>query len=151
MRGQRPYLKRHLFELLRERVPQSLMLVVATVDGRDIASALNLRDERRLYGRYWGEIEHVPCLHFEACYHQGIEYAIERGLEVFEGGAQGEHKMARGFTPRRTWSAHWLRDQDLSDAVARYLERERAGMALHISELEERTPYRSHGGAPDTQ
>lgn len=151
VRGQRPYLNRHFFELLRERVPQSLMLVVATVDGRDIASALNLRDERRLYGRYWGEIEHVPCLHFEACYHQGIEYAIERGLEVFEGGAQGEHKMARGFTPRRTWSAHWLRDQDLSDAVARYLERERAGMALHISELEERTPYRSHGGAPDTQ
>ncbi len=151
VRGQRPYLNRHFFELLRERVPQSLMLVVATVDGRDVACALNLRDERRLYGRYWGEIEHIPCLHFEACYHQGIEYAIERGLEAFEGGAQGEHKMARGFTPRRTWSAHWLRDQDMSDAVARHLERERAGMALHISELEERTPYRSRDGASDAR
>ncbi|MDP3289809.1 MAG: peptidogalycan biosysnthesis protein, partial [Methyloversatilis sp.] len=79
---------------------------------------------------------------FEACYHQGIEYAIERKLEVFEGGAQGEHKMARGFVPETTWSAHWLRDADFAEAVARYLERERAGVALHIDELEERTPYR---------
>lgn len=95
-------------------------------------------------------MEYVPCLHFEACYHQGIEYAIERGLQAFEGGAQGEHKMARGFTPVRTWSAHWLRDEDFSDAVARYLERERAGIALHIDELEERTPYRTRGGATDS-
>ncbi len=142
VRGQQPYLNLRFFELLRERAPGSLMLVIASLDGRDIACALNLRDDKRLYGRYWGEIEHLPCLHFEACYHQGIEYAIEHGLEVFEGGAQGEHKMARGFTPERTWSAHWLRDADFSDAVARYLERERAGIALHIDELEERTPYR---------
>ena len=142
VRGQRPYLNQRFFELLRERAPQSLMLVVASVGGRDIACALNLRDDQRLYGRYWGELEHVPCLHFEACYHQGIEYVIERGLQVFEGGAQGEHKMARGFTPEPTWSAHWLRDADFASAVARYLERERAGMALHIDELEERSPYR---------
>lgn len=142
VRGQRPYLNARFFELLRERMPESLLLVIAQLDGRDIACALNLRDGQRLYGRYWGELEHVPCLHFEACYHQGIEYAIEHGLEAFEGGAQGEHKMARGFSPVRTWSAHWLRDADMADAVARYLERERAGMALHIDELEERTPYR---------
>ncbi len=149
VRGQRPYLNARFFELLRERTPQSLMLVIASRNGLDIACALNLRDDRRLYGRYWGEMEYVPCLHFEACYHQGIEYAIERGLQAFEGGAQGEHKMARGFMPVRTWSAHWLRDQDFSDAVARYLERERAGIALHIDELEERTPYRTRGGATD--
>lgn len=142
VRGQRPYLNQRFFELLREQVPESMMLVVASEGGRDLACALNLRDRNRLYGRYWGEIEHVPCLHFEVCYHQGIEYAIEQGLQVFEGGAQGAHKMARGFTPERTWSAHWLRDEDLSDAVARYLERERAGIMLHISELEEHTPYR---------
>jgi predicted N-acyltransferase len=150
VRGQRPYLNARFFELLRERTPQSLMLVIASRDGQDIACALNLRDDRRLYGRYWGEMEYVPCLHFEACYHQGIEYAIERGLQAFEGGAQGEHKMARGFTPVRTWSAHWLRDEDFSDAVARYLERERAGIALHINELEERTPYRIRDGATDS-
>jgi uncharacterized protein len=142
VRGQRPYLNELFFERLRERMPQALMLVVASREGRDIACALNLRDSRRLYGRYWGEIEYVPCLHFEACYHQGIEYAIERGLEAFEGGAQGEHKMARGFSPTRTWSAHWLRDDDFAAAVARHLGMERAGVALHISELEERTPYR---------
>lgn len=142
VRGQRPYLNARFFGLLRAHMPESLMLVIATVDGRDVACALNLCDDKRLYGRYWGETEHVPCLHFEACYYQGIEYAIERQLEVFEGGAQGEHKMARGFAPVRTWSAHWLRDADMADAVARYLERERAGMAMHIDELEERTPYR---------
>lgn len=150
VRGQRPYLNARFFELLRERTPHSLMLVIASRDGQDIACALNLRDDKRLYGRYWGEMEYVPCLHFEACYHQGIEYAIERGLQAFEGGAQGEHKMARGFTPVRTWSAHWLRDEDFADAVARYLERERAGIALHIDELEERTPYRTRGGATDS-
>lgn len=151
VRGQRPYLNARFFELLKERMPASLMLVVASRDGQDMACALNLRDDRRLYGRYWGETEYVPCLHFEACFHQGIEYAIEHGLEAFEGGAQGEHKMARGFAPVRTWSAHWLRDADFSDAVARYLERERAGMALHIDELEERTPYRSTGGEASDQ
>lgn len=150
VRGQRPYLNFRFFELLRERVPHALMLVVAATDGRDVACALNLRDDRRLYGRYWGELEHLPCLHFEACYHQGIEYAIERKLEVFEGGAQGEHKMARGFVPETTWSAHWLRDADFADAVARYLERERAGMAMHIDELEQRTPYRQTAQALTT-
>ena len=142
VRGQRPYLNARFFETLRSRTPSSLMMVIASRDGHDIACALSLRDDRRLYGRWWGEMEYVPCLHFEACYHQGIEYAIERGLEAFEGGAQGEHKMARGFEPVRTASAHWLRDADFADAVARYLQRERAGMALHINELEERSPYR---------
>lgn len=142
IRGQRPYLNHAFFERLRRDMPEGLVLFVATREGRDIACAMNLRDKERLYGRWWGEVEHCPFVHFEACYYQGIAYAIERGLQVFEGGAQGEHKMARGFAPVPTFSAHWLKDADMRDAVARHLARERAGMARHIDELEERSPYR---------
>lgn len=143
VRGQRPYLNFRFFELLRERVPHALMLVVASAGGHDIACALNLRDDRRLYGRYWGELEHLPCLHFEACYHQGIEYAIERKLEVFEGGAQGEHKMARGLLPVQTHSAHWLAHPQFAQAVADFLAREGAGVESYLDELNERRPFKA--------
>ncbi len=141
MRGQPPYLNEDFFLRLRDTMPESLLLVLAEQNGAPVAAALNLCDDTRLYGRWWGELEHVPLLHFEACYYQGIEHCIERGLEVFEGGAQGEHKQARGFDPVVTRSAHWLRDARFSDAVARWLARERDGVDAYVDELGEHSAY----------
>lgn len=142
-RGQRPYLNTAFFSALVQRMPAHVVLMVASRDGRDIACALNLRDGQRLYGRYWGELEHVPCLHFEACYYQGIDYAIEQGLHVYEGGAQGEHKLARGFEPVRTASAHWLAEPAFAEALERHLAQERCGMSAYVDELEERAPLKT--------
>jgi len=141
VRGQPPYLNEDFFLRLRDTMPESLLLVLAEQNGAPVAAALNLCDDTRLYGRWWGELEHVPLLHFEACYYQGIEHCIERGLEVFEGGAQGEHKQARGFDPVVTRSAHWLRDARFSDAVARWLARERDGVDAYVDELGEHSAY----------
>ncbi|WP_018410703.1 GNAT family N-acetyltransferase [Methyloversatilis thermotolerans] len=149
VRAQRPYLNQTFFEALRQDMPEGLVLFVASRQGRDFACAMNLRDRERLYGRWWGEIEHHPFVHFEVCYYQGIAYSIEHGMKVFEGGAQGEHKMARGFTPVETFSAHWLRDPDMREAVADYLARERAGVARHIDELEDRSPFRQRCASED--
>ena len=110
--------------------------------GKRLAAALNLFTDAVLYGRYWGAAGFVPNLHFETCYYQSIEFAIERGIRVFEGGAQGEHKMARGFLPVETWSAHWLAHPQFADAVERFLQREGAGISGYIDELNERTPFR---------
>jgi predicted N-acyltransferase len=137
-----PYLTPAFFTLLAERMPDAVRLVVAPRDGRPIACAWFLCDEVALYGRYWGALEFVPCLHFELCYYQAIEYAITHGLQRMEGGAQGEHKLARGLTPARTYSAHWLRDPRFADAVARYLERESDGVDAWLDELHERAPFR---------
>ena len=96
-----------------------------------------------LYGRYWGALEHHPCLHFETAYYQPLEFCIEHGIAAFEGGAQGEHKMARGFLPQKTWSAHWLAHPAFADAVERFLERETGGIDAYIDELNERNPFRT--------
>ncbi len=141
-RGRTPYLNLDFFLRLGAALPDSLLLVTAERGGRAIAAALDMLDETSLYGRYWGALEFVPGLHFEACYYQGIEFCIERGLAVFEGGAQGEHKLARGFEPVRTLSAHWLAEPRFADAVARFLQREAQGMALYIDELNEHRPFR---------
>ena len=98
-----------------------------------------------LFGRYWGALEHVPCLHFETAYYQPLEFCIEQGIAVFEGGAQGEHKMARGFLPTRTWSAHWLAHPAFADAVERFLEREAGGIDDYIDELNDRSPFKEAG------
>ena len=103
-------------------------------------------DDERVYGRYWGAVEQVPCLHFELCYYQAIELAIERGLAVIEGGAQGEHKMARGFEPVETRSAHWLAEPAFADAVERFLEREGGIVGAWLDELGERSPFRPRQG-----
>lgn len=134
-----PYLNPRFFRQLAQQMPEQLLLVVATHGSRDVAAALALHDDRRVYGRYWGTLAAVPCLHFEVSYYQLIEFAIERGLAVIEGGAQGEHKHARGFEPVRTWSCHWLRHPEFSDAVERYLQRETGGVDAYIDELHERT------------
>ena len=102
-----PYLNREFFALIASRMPQNVLLVIAEREGRRVAAALNLHGPHALYGRYWGSIEHVPGLHFEACYYQAIEFCIERRIPLFEGGAQGEHKHARGFLPETTRSFHW--------------------------------------------
>jgi len=117
--------------------------VLAERDNQPVAASLVIHDEHTLFGRYWGEIEHVPCLHFEAAYYQPLEFCIEHGIQTFEGGAQGEHKMARGFLPTRTWSAHWLAHPAFADAIERFLEREAGGIDDYIDELSERTPFRA--------
>jgi predicted N-acyltransferase len=103
-----PYLSRAFFGMIAQRMPGNVLLVVAELEGRPIAAALDLFSPAALYGRYWGAMEYVPGLHFEACYYQAMEFCIERGIGLFEGGAQGEHKHARGFLPEATRSLHWL-------------------------------------------
>jgi hypothetical protein len=134
-----PYLDLRFFQRLAQSMPESLLLVIASKGGRDIASALALFDGERVYGRYWGALETVPCLHFEVAYYQLIEFAIEQELKVIEGGAQGEHKHARGFEPVKTWSCHLLKHPAFADAVERFLARETGGIEAYIDELHERT------------
>jgi predicted N-acyltransferase len=137
-----PYLNLDFFKRIGAAMPDNLLLVIAERDGQPIAASLVVHDATTLYGRYWGALEHVPCLHFEAAYYQPLEFCIEQGIAVFEGGAQGEHKMARGFLPTRTWSAHWLAHPAFADAVQRFLEREADGIDGYIDELNDRTPFR---------
>jgi len=137
-----PYLSLRFFQQLGESMPECMLLVVARSGGRPIASALALFDSERLYGRYWGAVAQVPCLHFEASYYQMIEFAIERRIAVFEGGAQGEHKLARGFEPVTTYSSHWLAHAGFYSAVERYLERESGGIEAYVDELNERSALR---------
>jgi hypothetical protein len=141
-----PYLNLEFFLRIGATMPEHLMLVLASRDGRPVATALGVFDARRaqprLYGRYWGAVERIDCLHFECCYYQMIEFAIERRLAWFEGGAQGAHKLARGLDPVATQSAHWLADPAMNAAVARFLERERAGVAQAIDELNEHRAFR---------
>jgi predicted N-acyltransferase len=121
--------------------------MIAERAGQPVAASFFLRDADALYGRYWGAVEYIPCLHFEACYYQAIAYAIAEGIGRFEGGAQGEHKLSRGLEPVRTTSAHWLADPRFADAVADFLARERGGVEDYLDELSERLPYRA-GEAP---
>ncbi|MBZ5795880.1 GNAT family N-acetyltransferase [Burkholderia contaminans] len=142
-----PYLNLDFFRTIGATMPENLLLVIAEADGQPIASALAVyrRDENgggTLYGRYWGALEHVPCLHFETAYYQLLEFCIEAGLDTFEGGAQGEHKLARGFLPTVTHSAHWLAHPAFSDAVARFLERETEHIHAYVDELREHDPFR---------
>jgi predicted N-acyltransferase len=142
-----PYLNLDFFRAIGATMPENLLLVIAEADGQPIASALAVyrRGEHgggTLYGRYWGAIEHVPCLHFETAYYQLLEFCIEAGLDTFEGGAQGEHKLARGFLPTVTHSAHWLAHPAFADAVAHFLERETEHIHAYVDELREHDPFR---------
>ncbi len=137
-----PYLNLALFLRLGETMPEHVLMVIAEMEGKPVASSLNLFSPTTLYGRYWGCVTHVPLLHFEVCYYQAMEFCIERGIRVFEGGAQGEHKLARGFMPVQTWSAHWLQRPEFSDAVAKFLAGESAGIEAYVDELHEHSPFR---------
>jgi predicted N-acyltransferase len=137
-----PYLNLDFFKRIGATMPDNILLVIAERNGQPIAASLVIHNEDTLFGRYWGELEHVPCLHFEAAYYQPLEFCIEQGIQTFEGGAQGEHKMARGFLPTRTWSAHWLAQPAFADAVANFLERESGGIEQYIDELNDRNPFK---------
>ncbi len=140
--GHAGYLTRAFFEQLRRRMAEQLMLVVARRDDTVIAGALFLFDEERLYGRWWGALAHVDCLHFETCFYQGIEFAIERGLRVFDPGTQGEHKLLRGFQPVTTQSLHYIRDPRFRAAIADYLRRERAQTSAYGEHAAGFLPFR---------
>ncbi|NHZ93474.1 GNAT family N-acetyltransferase [Massilia sp. CCM 8733] len=137
-----PYLNLDFFQRIGRSMPDNILLVIAEREGRPIAASLVIHSADTLFGRYWGELEHVPCLHFETAYYQPLEFCIEQNIGVFEGGAQGEHKMARGFLPTRTWSAHWLAHPAFSDAIERFLERESGGIDEYIDELNDRNPFK---------
>ncbi len=138
-----PYLNLDFFLRIGRTMPDNILLVIAERGGKAIAASLLVHTPQALYGRYWGALEYVPCLHFETAYYQPLEFCIEQKIATFEGGAQGEHKMARGFLPQKTWSAHWLAHPAFAGAVARFLERESGGIELYIDELNERNPFRS--------
>jgi predicted N-acyltransferase len=140
----RPYLTRSFFSLIGERMADRILLVMARRGGRWIAGALNLIGDDCLYGRNWGCLEDVPFLHFELCYYQAIEWAIGRGLARVEAGAQGQHKVARGYLPKPVYSAHWIADPRLRAPVERFLEEERQGVEQEMEWLaEEYSPFKA--------
>ncbi|MBL8510866.1 MAG: N-acetyltransferase [Betaproteobacteria bacterium] len=137
-----PYLNRTFFGLISERMPENLLLIIAHRAGRPIAAALNLFNSHTLYGRYWGSHEYHPGLHFETCYYQALAFCIAHGIQTFEGGAQGEHKLARGFLPIKCHSAHWLKAPQFARAVEDFLQREQVGIDHYIDELQDSQPYK---------
>ena len=139
----RPYLTRKFFSLIGESMPERVLLVMAMRGGQAIAGAINFIGDKALYGRNWGAIEEHPFLHFEVCYYQAIDFALSRGLARVEAGAQGEHKLARGYGPVQTYSAHRIADRRLARAIADYLERERCHVAESIETYGEHTPFRN--------
>lgn len=138
----KPYLTREFFYALGERLPQHCLLILAEHDGVPVAAALNLLGEDVLYGRYWGAVEYIPGLHFELCYYQAQEFCIHHSIRYFEGGAQGEHKLARGFRPKPTHSFHKIRHPEFEAAIKEFLRHEAKGISNYQNELEERAPYR---------
>ena len=138
----RPYLNRTFFSLIGERMADDILLVMARRDGRYIAGAINFIGSDTLFGRHWGCIEDHPYLHFEVCYHQAIDFAIDRKLRTVEAGAQGEHKLARGYLPVTTHSAHFIAHPGLRDAVANYLEHERRDVEMVSEALTQHGPFR---------
>ncbi len=155
--GNAPYLSRDFFKRMASTMPEHWLLFIAKRGGKPIASSLiaidaystgasgsnGLEDSTKVaYGRYWGALERVDCLHFEACYYQPLQWCIEHGYQRFEGGAQGEHKMARALLPVKTTSAHWLAHPAFADAVARFLEREDQGISNYLDDLRQRSPFK---------
>jgi predicted N-acyltransferase len=138
-----PYLTREFFDLVGERMGDAVLLFLACRDGRPIAGALNFLGSDALYGRYWGCTEEVPFLHFELCYYQAVEWATDNGLTCVQAGAQGEHKVARGYEPVITKSAHFIPNRSFRDAVANFLEAEREGVTAEVEWLRRDLPYRS--------
>lgn len=137
-----PYLNRETFTLLGERLSEHILLILACEDDLPIAGALNLIGSETLFGRYWGCTEPRPFLHFETCYYQAIDFAIEHGLAVVEAGAQGGHKLARGYAPVTTYSAHWIAHKGLREAIDDYLTRERQAVEHESAYLTKRTPFK---------
>jgi len=141
--GHPPYLNAAFFQRVAAALDESFIAVLALREAECVATAVYLRSRDTLYGRYWGADGDYHSLHFEACYYQGIDYCIRNGLARFEPGTQGEHKLARGFEPAFTWSAHWLADRALRAAVERYLEREAEAVTEYADAAARHTPFRA--------
>jgi len=159
--GNPPYLTRDFFQRMADTLPEAWLLFVAERNGEPIATSLialsadvagagGTSGAEVAYGRYWGALERVDCLHFEACYYQPLQWCIEHGVQRFEGGAQGEHKMARALMPVKTTSAHWLAHPAFADAIERFLEREGEGIANYMEHLDERSPFKATAPAGPT-
>jgi len=146
--GNAHYLSVEFLTLVARRLPETVMVKLAERAGVPVAAAIFFAGGGWLYGRYWGSAQAEDSLHFEACYYQGIEYCIEHGLQGFDPGTQGEHKIARGFEPTRTCSAHWLAHPGFADAVARYLERERAAVDEYICASSAHLPFQRGEASP---
>ncbi|WP_395010419.1 GNAT family N-acetyltransferase [Undibacterium sp.] len=138
-----PYLNLDFFLQIGKSMPDNLYMIIACLNGERIAAALFIHNTETLYGRYWGCLQHLPCLHFETAYYQALEFCIAKKIKVFEGGAQGEHKMARGFLPHKTYSAHFINEPAFSNAVAHFLEREQGGIEEYVDELQAHSPYKT--------
>lgn len=138
-----PYLNLEFFQTIGHTMPQHLLLILAYREQQPIAAALNIYDNKALYGRYWGALEYVPNLHFELCYYQAQQFCIAENIEFFEGGAQGEHKLARGFEARPTCSFHKIAHSEFANAIAQFVQRESMGIAAYTDELEQRAPFKA--------
>ena len=143
-RGSQPYLNLDFFLRLAETIPEQVIMVLAIKGGKPIAAALSFIGENTLYGRYWGCHDDYDCLHFETCYYQGLEFCIENGLAEFDSGAQGEHKISRGFEPINTYSAHWLKDERFARAIDQLLRMESENIKQYKQEAIKYLPFKSH-------
>ncbi|MEM9779529.1 MAG: GNAT family N-acetyltransferase [Pseudomonadota bacterium] len=141
-----PYLTRRFFDIAHQEFPELMMMVLAEWDDQPVAAALNFVGREALYGRYWGCSHEIACLHFEACYYQAIDYAITHGLQTVEAGAQGAHKLARGYLPTPTYSLHWMADEGFANAVEQYLKAERESVDEEIEVLTSYGPFRKTEG-----
>ena len=148
-RGGTAYLTQDFFQLIGEQMADSVVMVFAREGERYVAAALNFRGGQRLYGRYWGCLDEYDSLHFETCYYSAIEYCIDEGIDLYEAGAQGEHKLSRGFMPTRTRSAHWLAHPQFAEAVADFLDDERQQIAGYQEMLNDHAPFKSTSGTCD--
>lgn len=137
-----PTFSKEFFQEIGSTMPENIVLVMAEYSKDYVAGAFNVRGEKSLYGRHWGCLADFHSLHFETCYYQGLEYAINHGLQRFEPGAQGEHKISRGFLPTETWSAHWIADEKYKEAIGNFLEHETDGMMHYIDELRTHSPFK---------
>lgn len=133
------------FKQIGKTMGENLLITLAIHQGKYVAGAICYRDKTHLYGRHWGCFEDFHSLHFETCYYQGLEYAIDHGLQYFDPGAQGEHKLQRGFLPTQTWSAHWIKDDDFSQVIGQFVEREYDYMRQYIDEMSRQSPYKKQG------
>ena len=143
LRGSLPYFNEAFFEGLGHRLGDNVLVILAEKNSQVIAAAVFYESDSALYGRYWGSDGHYDALHFETCYYQGIDYCIEAGKALFEPGTQGEHKIARGFSPVTTWSAHWLAHPEFAGAIERYLDEEGRHIDRYIDVVDAHTPYKA--------
>ena len=137
------YLNRDFFHLINNKMRDKVLLVIARQNNKIVAGALNFIGKNTLYGRNWGAVVDIPFLHFEICYYQAIDYAIKNNIKIVEAGAQGEHKLQRGYVPTKTWSAHWIKDQEFSRAIQNFLDNESQLIDSQKERLDDFLPFKN--------